>query len=1020
MDVFINANDRPSVRNLAYTKGTNPTSIPSGSLRLDVAPTGSDRAGSVLTVTGVPIVEGGNYTAVAFNNVASIQALALQDDLSPPAAGNIRVRAIHTAVGVGEVDIWNIPTTGDPTPLCTNVNFGDAGAYLELPVGTYTLGFDVDNDANPDLYFVVPELPSGAVANVFAVNDDSGVYLLAQLSGKTLVRIDTAPATLRVLHLSPDAPNVDVFLNRQPAPFPGNLPFTQGRFGAVTAGVATLDIAPTGTGVGNSVLTVPGLSLVAGRTYTAVAFDRVSSLQALALADDFDVPAGQIRVRAIHTASAIGEVDIWNVPMTGDPTPLYENVPFGAAGSYLDLPAGSYRLGFDVDNDSNPDVLFSLPSLAAGTVANVFAVTDADDNVFLLAQFQDGLVARINPDPPTMTGLRAIHLSSDAPPVDVYLNQMTMPAITNLAYYGGTGYADIDPETKRLDIAPANTSIGNSVLTVDGLSLKANALYTAVAFDAVANLTPLLLEDKPVVVGEDNVLVRVIHTATGVGNVDVMAIRDNGSMRGLVSDLAFGEDGGYATLAPNEMTVGLDANRDGAADFFFGIPSSVRGSQVNVFAVVDDSGVSLAAQLEDGTVVRLDPATTQLRALHLSPDSPSVDVYLNGSTTPAAQDLAFKTGTAFLTIPAGTYTVDIAPANTSIESSVLTVPGLFLGADRNFTAVAYNEVASLDALGLEEDLSTPSGIRVRAIHTAVGVGQVDIWNIPGEGDPTPLYTDVDFGVAGDYLELPAGAYTLGFDLDNDANPELYFELPALGAGTIANVFATSDDSGVFLLAQLQTGDVVRIDPATTQLRAMHVSPDAELVDVYLNGSDTPSVEDLDFEAGTAFLTIPAGAYTIDIAPANTSIESSVLTLPGLALTPGDAFTAAAFNELASLQALALGDDLSTPSGIRVRAIHTAVGVGQVDIWNVPTEGDPSPLFVDVDFGAAGDYLDLPSGAYTLGIDVDNDAVPDLLFQLPELGDGTIANVYAVADNGIVFLLAQLADGAVVRIDSSSS
>jgi hypothetical protein len=40
-----------------------------------------------------------------------------------------------------------------------------------------------------------------------------------------------------------------------------------------------------------------------------------------------------------------------------------------------------------------------------------------------------------------------------------------------------------------------------------------------------------------------------------------------------------------------------------------------------------------------------------------------------------------------------------------------------------------------------------------------------------------------------------------------------FDLPALPAGTVANVFAVNDTAGnVFLLAQLQTGDVARIDP----------------------------------------------------------------------------------------------------------------------------------------------------------------------------------------------------------------
>jgi hypothetical protein len=129
-----------------------------------------------------------------------------------------------------------------------------------------------------------------------------------------------------------------------------------------------------------------------------VAFGNLASIQALALMDDeTNLAAGSIRVRAIHAAPGVGEVDIWNIPSTGSPSALYENVPFGVAGGYLDLPAGAYTLGFDVDDDASPDVLFDLPALPAGTVANVFAVNDTAGNVFLLAQLQTGDVARIDP-----------------------------------------------------------------------------------------------------------------------------------------------------------------------------------------------------------------------------------------------------------------------------------------------------------------------------------------------------------------------------------------------------------------------------------------------------------------------------------------------------------------------------------------------------------------------------------------------------------------------------------------------
>lgn len=208
------------------------------------------------------------------------------------------------------------------------------------------------------------------------------------------------------------------------------------------------------------------------------------------------------------------------------------------------------------------------------------------------------------------------------------------------------------------------------------------------------------------------------------------------------------------------------------------------------------------------------PEKTYLRAVHLSPDAPQVDIYFNGAATPTVTDLAFNEGSDYLKVNAGTYEVAVAPANSSIGDAVLTVNDAALAANKRYTAVAFDEVASIQALLLTDDLSTPPAgqIRVRAIHAASAVGQVDIWNIPAVGAPTPLYQNVDFGAVGGYLAIPAGSYTLGFDVDNDANPDLTFTTPSLAAGTVANIFAVSQGSNVYLLAQLQNSQVAQINP----------------------------------------------------------------------------------------------------------------------------------------------------------------------------------------------------------------
>jgi hypothetical protein len=419
-------------------------------------------------------------------------------------------------------------------------------------------------------------------------------------------------------------------------------------------------------------------------------------------------------------------------------------------------------------------------------------------------------------------------------------------------------------------------------------------------------------------------------------------------------------------------------------------------------------------------------AEASIRVLHLSPDAPAVDLYVNGGEEAAITDLAFLESTGFVTLDEGDYTFDIAPSMAALEDSVKQVSVSLMG-ERSYTAVAYGELADgLMVMALEDDLSdTGDMIRVRAIHTATAVGQVDIWNIPGEGDPTPLYENVDFGVAGDALDIPAGAYTLGFDVDDDASPDVIFELPELAAGTIANVFAINDlDGNVSLRVQFADSTLATIspkdtvpEPATSEIRVLHLSPDAPAVDLYVNGGEEAAITDLAFLESTGFVTLDEGDYTFDIAPSMAALEDSVKQV-SVSLMGERSYTAVAYGELADgLMVMALEDDLSdTGDMIRVRAIHTATAVGQVDIWNIPGEGDPTPLYENVDFGVAGDALDIPAGAYTLGFDVDDDASPDVIFELPELAAGTIANVFAINDlDGNVSLRVQFADSTLATI-----
>ncbi len=99
----------------------------------------------------------------------------LVDDNSAPAAGNVRVRAIHGAPSAPAVDIYVTAPGTDletETPVLVNVEFGQVADYLEAPAGTYQ----------------VRVTPTGSKTAVI----DSGPLTLASGQVRTAIAVDAA------------------------------------------------------------------------------------------------------------------------------------------------------------------------------------------------------------------------------------------------------------------------------------------------------------------------------------------------------------------------------------------------------------------------------------------------------------------------------------------------------------------------------------------------------------------------------------------------------------------------------------------------------------------------------------------------------------------------------------------------------------------------------------------------------------------------------------------------------------
>jgi hypothetical protein len=193
-----------------------------------------------------------------------------------------------------------------------------------------------------------------------------------------------ATGLLRIAHLSPDTPDVDVAL--APLPAADGAPLTDpgpdvatglgygdvSAFTEVRPGSYAVSVRAAGTGTGRNtppVLTAR-VDVPAGEARTVAVSGLFADLALQPLADDLSAPpAGSARVRVLSAASGIRSVD---VGLEGGPA-LATALPFGGAASAVVVPAGRSTVWVD----GAPGSATALPVTWAPGSISTLLVLDA-------------------------------------------------------------------------------------------------------------------------------------------------------------------------------------------------------------------------------------------------------------------------------------------------------------------------------------------------------------------------------------------------------------------------------------------------------------------------------------------------------------------------------------------------------------------------------------------------------------------------------------------------------------------
>lgn len=178
-------------------------------------------------------------------------------------------------------------------------------------------------------------------------------------------------ARVRVVHASPDAPDVDVRVD-------GGLAFADIAFedftdyASLPPGTYNVKVEPAGAGGAGPFVIDADLTLTAGTDYTVIATDTLADIFPTVLVDDNSFPAaGEAKIRFFHGSPDAPAVDI--AVADGGPV-LIPDVAFGdTSDGYLSVPGGTYDL--EVRVAGTTAVALTLPGLtfAADTVYTTYA-----------------------------------------------------------------------------------------------------------------------------------------------------------------------------------------------------------------------------------------------------------------------------------------------------------------------------------------------------------------------------------------------------------------------------------------------------------------------------------------------------------------------------------------------------------------------------------------------------------------------------------------------------------------------
>jgi hypothetical protein len=399
-------------------------------------------------------------------------------------------------------------------------------------------------------------------------------------------------------------------------------------------------------------------------------------------------PPKYANVRVINVMADVPAVNV----AQGDAV-VWSGVAFEAAGAYQDF-----------ENTTNTFTV-SLPGATTSLGSASYAL--AGEVPYTLVPYGTLSAPQLLmlPDAAITPGsgrfqMRFANVAPGTGGIDVYV---TVPGASidnlaanfyNIAYGSATGYAGYNAGSYQIRITPFNTKTviyDSGPLTFADQATTDVLLYSK-GSGTLVNALRADVYGQTAVANSTQARLKAVNAAVQTGTVNQLV---DGTA--LVSGLAYAAASAYGAASTGAHTIAFEATATPGAIIASVAKNLGAGTDASVF-VTGFAGSQTAVVLADSNLPPL-PGNVRVRFVNASPDTPALDVLVNGTKRVSA--LASSSASGYLELTAGTYTLSFADPTTGTPS--LTLAGTVLTAGQVSTVYAVGAAGGLSGLVTQDD-----------------------------------------------------------------------------------------------------------------------------------------------------------------------------------------------------------------------------------------------------------------------------------------------------------------------------